>query len=154
MTEDQLAADYDVYPRFRNDIAVSEIRIGAKEFKCIGVSPPHDHPHVYIDMANQDTILCPYCGTRFRFDRQLGTFEADPPDCLYPFDWNANAPMGNRGNPFRGGLQGSRTAYNRTEQVENAACVSPPSYSRHSEASERRVMTSEFQKHFRRRSPA
>ena len=62
MTEDQLAADYDVYPRFRNDIAVSEIRIGAKEFKCIGVSPPHDHPHVYIDMANQDTILCPYCG--------------------------------------------------------------------------------------------
>ena len=55
MTEDQLAADYEVYPRFRNDIAVSEIRIGAKEFKCIGVSPPHDHPHVYIDMANQDT---------------------------------------------------------------------------------------------------
>jgi hypothetical protein len=111
-------------------------------------------PARLVDMANQDTILCPYCGTRFRFDRQLGRFEADPPDCLYPFDWNANAPMGKRGNPFRGGLQGSRTAYNRTEQVENAACVSPPSYSRHSEASERRVMTSEFQKHFRRRSPA
>ena len=73
-------ADYDVYPRFRNDIAVSEIRIGAKEFKCIGVSPPHDHPHVYIDMSNQDTILCPYCGTRFRFDPKLGPFEADPPD--------------------------------------------------------------------------
>ena len=84
MTEDQLAADYDdVYPRFRNDIAVSEIRIGAKEFECIGVSPPHDHPHVYINMANQDTILCPYCGTRFRFDPKLGPFEADPPDCLY-----------------------------------------------------------------------
>jgi uncharacterized Zn-finger protein len=83
MTEDQLAADYDVYPRFRNDIAVSEIRIGAKEFKCIGVSPPHDHPHVYIDMSNQDTILCPYCGTRFRFDPKLGPFEVDPPDCLY-----------------------------------------------------------------------
>jgi uncharacterized Zn-finger protein len=84
MTQDQFAADYSVYPRFRNDIAVSEIRIGAKEFKCIGVSPPHDHPHVYIDMANQDTILCPYCGTRFHFDPKSGPFEADPPDCLYP----------------------------------------------------------------------
>jgi uncharacterized Zn-finger protein len=46
MNEGQLAADYEVYPRSRNDIAVSEIRIGPKEFKCIGVSPPHDHPHV------------------------------------------------------------------------------------------------------------
>ena len=39
--------------------------------------------NVLFDMANQDTILCPYCGTRFRFDPKLGPVEADPPDCLY-----------------------------------------------------------------------
>jgi uncharacterized Zn-finger protein len=42
---------------------VPEIWIGVKEFKCIGVSPPQDHPHVYINMGEADTILCPYCGT-------------------------------------------------------------------------------------------
>ena len=34
------------YPKFKNDRALAEIRIGAKEFNCIGVSPPHDHPHI------------------------------------------------------------------------------------------------------------
>jgi uncharacterized Zn-finger protein len=36
------------YPKYRNDRGVSEICIGVREFKCIGVSPPRDHPHVYI----------------------------------------------------------------------------------------------------------
>jgi uncharacterized Zn-finger protein len=35
------------YLKFRNDRAVPEIRIGVREFNCIGVSPPLDHPHVY-----------------------------------------------------------------------------------------------------------
>ena len=71
------------YPKFQNDRAVPEIRIGVREFNCIGASPPHDHPHVYIDMGYQDTILCPYCATRFRFDPRLGSHEADPPDSLF-----------------------------------------------------------------------
>jgi len=48
------------YPKFRNDRGVPEICIGVREFECIGVSPPQDHPHIYIDMAEADTILCPY----------------------------------------------------------------------------------------------
>ena len=68
------------YPKFRNDRAVPEIRIGVKEFNCIGVSPPQDHPHVYIDMGDDDTILCPYCATRYRFDPHLAPFESDPED--------------------------------------------------------------------------
>jgi uncharacterized Zn-finger protein len=56
------------YPMFRNDRGVPEIRIGVREFKCIGVSPPQDHPHLYINMGEADTILFPYCATRFRFD--------------------------------------------------------------------------------------
>jgi len=71
------------YPKFRNDRAAAEIRIGVRELNCIGVSPPQDHPHVYINMGEQDVILCPYCATRFRFDPRLGPSEADPPDSLF-----------------------------------------------------------------------
>jgi uncharacterized Zn-finger protein len=34
------------YPMFLNDRGVPEIRIGVREFECIGVSPPLDHPHI------------------------------------------------------------------------------------------------------------
>ena len=71
------------YPKFRNDLGVPEIRIGVREFRCIGVSPPQDHPHIYIDMGAADTILCPYCGTRFRFDPRLTSFDADPPGSFF-----------------------------------------------------------------------
>ena len=43
------------YPKFRNDRGVPEICIGVKEFECIGVSPPHDHPHIYINMRKGDS---------------------------------------------------------------------------------------------------
>ncbi len=39
------------YLKFRNDRGVPEICIGVREFKCIGVSPPQDHPHIYINMG-------------------------------------------------------------------------------------------------------
>ena len=71
------------YPKFMNDRGVPEIRIGVREFRCIGVSPPQDHPHIYIDMGAADTILCPYCGTRFRFDPRLTLFDADPPGSFF-----------------------------------------------------------------------
>jgi uncharacterized Zn-finger protein len=45
------------YLKFRNDRGVPKICIGVREFKCIGVSPPQDHPHVYINMGEADTIL-------------------------------------------------------------------------------------------------
>jgi uncharacterized Zn-finger protein len=73
----------DSYTKFRNDHGAAEIVIGTKKFKCIGVSPPHDHPHIYLDMGDNDTILCPYCAVLFRYDRRLGPGEADPPDCSY-----------------------------------------------------------------------
>jgi uncharacterized Zn-finger protein len=60
------------YPRLKND----------RQFECIGESPPHDHPHIHIDMGSQDTILCPYCGTRYRLDVALSPAQADPEDSL------------------------------------------------------------------------
>jgi uncharacterized Zn-finger protein len=68
------------YLKFRNDRGVPEI--------CIGVSPPQDHPHIYINMGQANTILCPYCGTRFCFDPRLTLLDADPPDSLFA-DHNA-----------------------------------------------------------------
>ena len=71
------------HPKFRNDRGVPEICIGVRGFECIGVSPPQDHPHIYIDMGGADTILCPYCGTRFRFDPRLRPLDAEPPDSFF-----------------------------------------------------------------------
>jgi len=82
------------YAKFRNDNGVNEIRIGVREFECIGVTPPHDHPHVYLNMGEMDTIICPYCATRFRFDVRLTRFDADPPDCIFA------EPSGTHGDTF------------------------------------------------------
>jgi len=66
------------FPKFRNDHGAAEIRIGAREFRCVGVTPPQDHPHVYLELGSLGQILCPYCGTLFCFDPALGKSEAIP----------------------------------------------------------------------------
>jgi uncharacterized Zn-finger protein len=76
------------YPKFRNDRGAPEICMGVREFMCIGEFPPQDHPHVYINMGEPDTILCPYCATRFRFDPRLTPLDANPPYSFVP-DHNA-----------------------------------------------------------------
>jgi uncharacterized Zn-finger protein len=70
-------------PQFRNDRGVKKIRIGVKEFECIGATPPQDHPHVYLEMGSLDTILCLYCGTMFCFDQNLQPSEAVPPESQF-----------------------------------------------------------------------
>src|SRR2546428_3397746 len=71
------------YPKFHNEVGVSIVRIGCREFKCIGDKPPQDHPHIYLNMGDASEIGCPYCSTLFRFDPSLGAHEADPADCAY-----------------------------------------------------------------------
>lgn len=67
---------------FKNDHGVPEIRIGVKAFKCIGVSPPLDHPHIFLAMTANNQTVCPYCATLFRFDAKLGASDTVPPGCL------------------------------------------------------------------------
>ena len=50
----------------------------------IGQSPPQDHPHIYLELGNEDRILCPYCNTLYRFDPGLRAFEAYPPESFFP----------------------------------------------------------------------
>ena len=68
----------DGIPKYWNDEGVAEILIGTRAFHCIGASPPMDHPHVYLNMGEQTDILCPYCGTRFRFDAGMSETHTDP----------------------------------------------------------------------------
>jgi len=71
------------YPKFHNEIGVPIVRIGCREFECIGAKPPQDHPHIYLNIGEGREIVCPYCSTLFRFDPNLGAHEADPADCAY-----------------------------------------------------------------------
>jgi len=77
-------------PHFVNDKGVDHIKIGVKEFQCMGATPPFDHPHVYLDMGNETQLVCPYCSTLFRHDPGLKPTESDPPTCVFV----ATAPPG------------------------------------------------------------
>jgi uncharacterized Zn-finger protein len=66
------------YPKFKKDRGVPEICIGVREFMCIGESPPQDHPHVYINMGEADTILCPYYVVRAKRSLIYSTLPPGP----------------------------------------------------------------------------
>jgi uncharacterized Zn-finger protein len=84
----------DVYPKFRNDAGVKEIRIGVTEFECIGATPPNDHPHVYLEMGTLNTIACLYCNTTFVLDEDLRPFDAIPPECIVPEPYSSTGTRG------------------------------------------------------------
>jgi uncharacterized Zn-finger protein len=69
-------------PRLANDQGVEKIFVGVKEFQCMGARPPLDHPHVYLDMGEDNQILCPYCSTLYVHDDRLGESESDPESCI------------------------------------------------------------------------
>jgi uncharacterized Zn-finger protein len=70
-------------PHFCNDLGVEKIFVGVKELKCMGAKPPHDHPHVFLDMGSDGQVLCPYCSTLYVHDHRLHADQSDPPACLY-----------------------------------------------------------------------
>lgn len=70
-------------PHFQNDAGHAAIDIGVKEFMCVGANPPFDHPHVYLDLGDDDEKVCPYCSTLFRHDGKLKADETRPAGCLY-----------------------------------------------------------------------
>ncbi len=73
-----------VVPHFHNDPGVPVIDIGAREFMCVGATPPYDHPHVFLDMGADNEIICPYCSTLYRLDAALDPHTARPPACALP----------------------------------------------------------------------
>ena len=77
----KVMADH-VVPHFHNDAGVPLIEIGSQEFMCVGANPPFDHPHVFLDLGNDNEIICPYCSTLYRFAADLKAGEARPPECV------------------------------------------------------------------------
>ena len=67
---------------FQNDLGVHEIKVGIKKFMCCGASEPHDHPHVFLDMGDDDQIVCPYCSTLFSYSSQIGVDASEPAGCI------------------------------------------------------------------------
>jgi uncharacterized Zn-finger protein len=74
--------DTNRVPRFHNEPGVARIRVGVKEFMCIGALPPFDHPHIFIDVGERNEAICPYCATVFVREERLGA-SCDPIECLY-----------------------------------------------------------------------
>src|SRR6201992_2835170 len=81
-TEGEVSMADNVVPHFHNDAGVPVIEIGSQEFMCVGAHPPFDHPHVFLDLGNDNEIICPYCSTLYRFATDLKAGEARPPECV------------------------------------------------------------------------
>lgn len=72
-----------VVPHFSNDAGVELIRVGAREFMCIGAKPPFDHPHSFLDMGDETEKVCPYCSTLYRYDPTLKPSQSIPAEAAY-----------------------------------------------------------------------
>lgn len=66
-------------PHFHNTAGNPRIEIGVKEFMCVGALPPHDHPHVFLDMGDDNEKVCPYCSTLYVYNEALGAEDTVPP---------------------------------------------------------------------------
>lgn len=75
-----------IVPHLANDQGAEKIFVGVREFKCMGARPPHDHPHVFLDMGADSQILCPYCSTLYVHDPRLAADESDPRGSLVNLD--------------------------------------------------------------------
>ena len=64
--------------KIANDMGVDEIFVGVRAFECIGANAPYDHPRIFLEMGDEDDIVCPYCSTRYRFNEKLGTTKSKP----------------------------------------------------------------------------
>ena len=70
-------------PKFQNDMGLARIRVGAREFECVGAKPPFDHPHIFIDMGAEDEAVCPYCSTVYAHDAKLAPGACLPPEARF-----------------------------------------------------------------------
>jgi len=68
-------------PVFSNPMGMRRIEIGVTSFDCIGLLPPDDHPHVYLNMGEEADIRCPYCSTQYQFNPALRWSETIPANC-------------------------------------------------------------------------
>ena len=71
----------NTYPIYKNDIGAKVIKIGVKNFMCMGETPPMDHPWIFIAMKDRNSVHCLYCNTIFKYDPALSFKDSDPDGC-------------------------------------------------------------------------
>jgi uncharacterized Zn-finger protein len=69
-------------PHFHNQPGLAQIKVGVKEFMCVGALPPFDHPHIFIDMGDDRDTVCSYCSTHYVYDASVKD-GCSPAECLY-----------------------------------------------------------------------
>lgn len=74
-------ADHGI-PHIHNEPGVPVIEVGVREFMCIGALPPFDHPHIFIDMGDDNEAVCSYCSTLYRYNPALKHGLVSPAECL------------------------------------------------------------------------
>ena len=79
-------ANRNTFPIYKNDIGAKVIKIGVKNFMCMGETPPRDHPWMFITMKNKDSVNCLYCNTIFKYDSALSFEITQPAECYYADD--------------------------------------------------------------------
>lgn len=73
-------------PHFQNDDGVPTIEIGVREFMCVGATAPFDHPHIFIDLGDEDFAVCSYCSTGYSFRPYVAATDTNPPGHLVPLE--------------------------------------------------------------------
>jgi uncharacterized Zn-finger protein len=74
-----------VVPHFHNDAGVAIIEIGAREFMCVGATPPFDHPHVFLDHGRGQRDHLPVLLDAVPpQSKDLGAGQARPPERVRP----------------------------------------------------------------------
>lgn len=72
-----------IIPHFQNDAGHEMIEVGVTKFMCVGANPPHDHPHIYIDLGDDNEAVCSYCSTLYRYNAGLDDTDTVPDGCLF-----------------------------------------------------------------------
>ncbi len=44
---------------------------------------PYDHPHIFIDMGDDNEKVCSYCSTLYRYNPSLKAEQTNPPGCVF-----------------------------------------------------------------------
>ena len=70
-------------PHFHNDAGHAAIEVGVKRFMCVGAVAPFDHPHEFLDMGDDNEIVCPYCSTLYKYNASLAVTQTRPDGCSY-----------------------------------------------------------------------
>ncbi len=78
-----MGSSHTTVPHIHNTAGLAAIRVGTKTLMCIGTLPPLDHPHVFLNMGDEKSVICPYCSTYFLFDSDLSAGDCSPHHCLW-----------------------------------------------------------------------